>query len=319
MQKILIMLALLCLAPLCAISQVKPTSVPLGDAISKALDKSLLTGKDARPFHIHITISEPENDQSPYQGAIEEWWTSNDQWRREVTDKEGMRQTIVVTNGNKTEVDQGDYFPRWLRSFVTATFDPIPGNAASVFAASGATIDQITLPNGDKSDACARFKSQIGAGDKAIDIFSNVCFDKEGRLNFYGSTGYDMEFHDFQRFGNKQVARELADDPEPGTRLVGRVDRLEDESKSHRDGLFTPLPANDDRFRSIVISTAQLEKLVSDIPPLPGRRSGRAKPAGIWRFTWLSTIKAKFVRLGPSPATTANCTIFFANRLVSGS
>jgi hypothetical protein len=92
-------------------AQIKRTSVPLGDAVDKALEKGVVTGKGAKPFHILVKISEPENPQSPYQGTIEEWWVSAEQWRREVTDKDGMRQTIVIAAGQKTEKDEGDYFP----------------------------------------------------------------------------------------------------------------------------------------------------------------------------------------------------------------
>ena len=84
--------------------QIKSTRVALGDSISAALAKGSLLYGDARPFHIRVSISEPENLQSPYQGTIEEWWISSSQWRREVTDKEGLRQTIVVADGTKTEM-----------------------------------------------------------------------------------------------------------------------------------------------------------------------------------------------------------------------
>jgi hypothetical protein len=256
-------------------AQIKRTSVPLGDAVSKALAVSDLTGENARPFHTRITVSEPENQQSSYQGSIEEWWASKDQWRREVTAKDGLHQTIVVAGGKKTEKDEGDYFPLWLRHFVFAAFDPAPN--AAFFTNSGATIDQITLPSGDKSDACARLKSKIGSGDNSIDIFSNICFDSQGRLKFYGSTGYDMEFHDYRSFGKKQIPRELSDDPEPGTRLCGKVE-IEDISKSDlSENLFTRLDANDDRFGSTVVATPQLEKFIADIPPIawPTVRSGK--------------------------------------------
>jgi hypothetical protein len=256
-------------------AQIKRTSVPLGDAVSKALETSDLTGENTRPFHIRITVSEPENPQSSYQGSIEEWWVSKDQWRREVSDKEGLHQTIVIAGGVKTEKDEGDYFPLWLRHFVFAAFDPAPN--AAFFTNSGATIDQITLPNGDKSDACARLKSKVGSGDNSIDIFSNICFDGQGRLKFYGSTGYDMEFHDYRSFGKKQIAREFSDDPEPGTHLVGKVD-IEDASKAAGSPTrFTPLATTDDRFGSAVVSTAQLEKFIAEIPPIawPTVRSGK--------------------------------------------
>lgn len=255
--------------------QIRRTSVSIGDSVKNALAKDSLTAEGSRPFHIRVEVSEPENSQSPYRGTFEEWWVSPDQWRREVTVNGGMRQTIVVVNGKKTEKDDGDYFPLWLRRFVTAVLDPIPN--ADAWTASGLTINQTFLPDGAKSDACARDQSKIGTGGRATDAFSNVCFDEEGRLKFYGSPAYSMEFHDYRGFGKKQIARQLVDNPEPGTRLVGQVAVLEDESNAGGDAnLFLPLQGDDDRFDAMTASSAQMEELSAGDPPIvwPTVRSG---------------------------------------------
>ncbi|GGA69909.1 hypothetical protein GCM10011507_21830 [Edaphobacter acidisoli] len=258
---------LLLIASPSAYTQIKRTSIPMGDEVTKALNKTLLTGSDARPFHMRIVVSEPDNPQSPYQGTIEEWWMSPDQWRREVTDKEGLKQTIVVAEGKKTEKDEGDYFPLWLREFVIAAFEPIPDAAG--WTASGIQLEQITLPNGNKSDACARAQSKIGTGDRATDAFSNICFDGKGMLKFYGSPRYAMEFHDYRGFGKKQFPMQFVNDPEPGTRLVGAVTTLEDESKiKNVADLFTPLGADDNRFESVAVSSAAMEQLSAGNPEI---------------------------------------------------
>jgi len=259
-------LGLLTLGVLCP-AQIKHTIVPVGDAVTKALVGSSLTGEDGRPFHMRIEVSEPENPQSPYQGTIEEWWVSKDQWRREVTGKDGLHQTIVVSSGKKSEKDEGDYFPLWLRSFVNAAFDPIQNAVA--FTGSGATIDQITLPDGRKSSPNVRFQSKLGTGSRATDAFSNISFDSEGRLSFYGSPRYSMEFHDYHAFGKKQVAHELVDNPESGTKLVGKVVALEDESKAGSSSdRFAALSTNDNRFRSATVASEQLEKFTASLPPI---------------------------------------------------
>jgi len=265
------------LAGICMLAhgQIKSTRVPLGDSISAALAKGSLLYGDARPFHIRVFISEPENLQSPYQGTIEEWWISSSQWRREVTDKEGLRQTIVVADGTKTEKDEGDYFPLWLREFETAIFNPIPN--ADAWKGTGAVIEQITLPDGRKSDACVRAKSQIGIGDRATDAFSNVCIDGEGRMKSVGSPRYGMEFHDYKPFGKKQIARKYVNDPEPGTTIVGQVLVLEDESTAKAvSDRYTPLPNNDDRFQSAFVNSQQMEKLTDGNAAIawPSVRSG---------------------------------------------
>ena len=177
MQRNLFLTALILLTAISgSLGQVQHTSVPIGDAVSKALAKGSITGEGARPFHIRVEVSEPENPQSPYQGAFEEWWASPDQWRREVTDKDGMKQIIVVASGQKTEKDEGDYFPVWLRRFVNGVFDPIP-NAAQ-WTGSGLMIEKTVFPNGAHTDACARTQSKIGSADRSTNVYFNVCFDE---------------------------------------------------------------------------------------------------------------------------------------------
>ncbi len=247
-------------------SQTKRTTVPIGDALNRAFAKGSLTSAGASPFHIRVEISEPENPQSPYQGSIEEWWVSPDQWRREVRSKDGIRQTIVVVGSKKTEKDEGEYLPVWLRNFVRATFDPIPN--ASQWASSGLMVEQIFLP-GAKTDACARFQSKIGSSDRASTVYFNVCFDDDGALKFVAMPGYSMEFHDYRGFAGRKIARTLSDDPESGTKLVGRVTILEDEAKARvSSDLFVPLPSDEDRFREVQVSADTLEKLVGDNAPI---------------------------------------------------
>lgn len=273
MQRLYVLAAVLVVGT-SAPGQMRQTSVPLGDAISKALAKSSLTGEGSRPFHIRVNVSEPQNPRSPYQGAIEEWWSSPTQWRREVTAREGMRQTIIVANGKKSERDEGDYLPLWLRDFVFALFDPAPER--SRWEVGGVTIDQTIMPNGSRSNACARIASKIGTGDRATDAYSNVCFDGEGRLQFIGSPRYSMSFNHYRRFGDRQIASALGHAPESGTELEGDVVQLEDLSRAMRDGLFTPLPSNDHRFDSAELSAAKLEELTAGDSPVvwPSVRSG---------------------------------------------
>lgn len=247
-----------------AFAQIQRTSIPIGNAIEKALAKASLTGPNARPFHILVNVSEPENHDSPYVGTVEMWWISPQQWRREVTDKEGLRQTIVVTAGKKTEKDEGDYFPFWLREFVDAVTDPVPNAAA--LTRSGLTIEQITMPNGAKSDPCVRAESKIGTGDRATDAFTVVCFDSEWRFKEFVSPSYSMGFQDYKGFGKKQIARKLVDDPEPGTELVGSVIKLE-ELKPSAD-LFQPLATNDNRFLSAHVTSEQMENLTANDTPI---------------------------------------------------
>lgn len=253
--------------------QIKRTEIPLGDTLRKALAQSSLTGEGAQPFHLRVVVSEPENPQSPYQGTIEEWWRSGTEWRRVVTSKDGMRQTIVMANGVESERDEGDYFPLWLRNFVTALFDPVPN--AETLETNTAVIEQTTLPNGNKTDACVRTQAKIGSDEHPSTVYFNVCFDNKGRLKFVGSPRYDMSFGDYRQVGARQIAGRFDDDPESGTHLVGRVDVLEAEDAGHPD-LFTSLPTTDKQFRSVVLDATHMEQRTAGMAAIvwPSVRSG---------------------------------------------
>jgi hypothetical protein len=266
----------------CAVmAQVKRTSVPIGDALTKALAKSSLTGDGAKPFHIAVTISEPANPQSPYQGEFEEWWLSSSTWRLEVSDHHGMRQTIVMHDGIRTEKDEGEYMPIWLNNFVQAINEPVPHSAA--WTASGMTIDQIFLVHDGKpmqSDACARAKSKIGTGDRATDAFTVLCFDGEGRVKSYISPAYSATFSDYHGFSGKQAARKIVTDPEPGTELVGTVKTLDKLDEAATDGHFAPLSSNETRFRSAHANSEQLERLTAAAPPIKWPLAGSGNTKG---------------------------------------
>src|ERR1039458_7608367 len=49
-----------------SLSQLRETSVPLGAALDKAMEKSVLTGPRARPFHIKVRLFEPTNPECGY-------------------------------------------------------------------------------------------------------------------------------------------------------------------------------------------------------------------------------------------------------------
>lgn len=254
-----------------------PSRVALKDALGRATAIDSLTGPGSRPFHILVVISEAENPQSPYQGSIEEWWHSPTEWRREIKAKGGAHQIVVVTGGGKSERDEGDYFPLWLRNFVTALFDPVPNMSA--WTASGAPIEQSQLPNAYNTNTCVRTKSKIGTGNRSTDAFSVICLDGEGRLSSVVSPRYSMSFNHYRKFGEKQIPLAMSDFPEPGTGIGAEVVKLEELSSPQSDDLFKQLPSNDCRFDSAELSAAKLEELTASNPQLvwPPVQSGNLR------------------------------------------
>lgn len=253
--------------------RVTETSLPFGKVLDHALEQSALTGPEAKPFHIKVHLFESTNPHSAYRADIEEYWVSPKEWRRAI-DAPEFKQT-VITNGDQISEQTGDYYPLWLKNFITGIFDPVPN--ADQWNKLGAKITQIALPSGQRSDACARMKFKVGSETVNNDAFANVCFDGAGLLKFVGSPGYSMEFHDYQRFGKKTIARRYQDDPEPGTELVANVVLLKERNAD--PALFTigQITPPEQRLRSVPVSQATIERVAEGQPALvwPAVKSGK--------------------------------------------
>jgi TonB family protein len=262
-------------ARICFGQRVTETSIPLGKALDRALEQSALTGASSKPFHLKVHLFESTNPPSPYRAEIEEYWVSPQQWRRSIDSPE-FKQTIVMNGDQTSEQNTGDYYPLWLKRFITGIFDPVPN--AEQWNNLDAKITQITLPNGRRSDACARMTFKVGSDTAKNDAFSNVCFDGEGLLKFVGSPGYSMEFHDYLRFDKKMIARRYQDDPESGTELVANVVLLEELKKPDVSlfsiGQSTP---TEQRLQSVSVSQTVIEQAAEGQPALvwPPVQSGK--------------------------------------------
>ena len=249
-------------------------SVPLADKLKKALEQSSLTGGHAKPFHVKVHLSEPANPASPYRADIEESWVSPQQWSRTIETPD-FKQTLVV-NGDKTsEQITGDYYPLWLRAFVNGLFDPIPN--ADVWKKQDSKVAQTTLPNGQYSEGCARMKIKLGSDKVSNDTFASICFDEAGRLKNVGSPGYDMEFHDYQKFGEKMIARRYQFDPEPGTDLVANVVLLEELKPDAALFAMEHATPAEQRLQSIHVTQATIEQVSDSEPAMvwPTVKSGK--------------------------------------------
>jgi len=248
-------LLLSALAPACFASTDNPHS-----AVAKAEKVSSLTGPGAAPFHLKFAISESANSNSPYTATVEEYWKSEKDWTRSI-DSPGFQQHVVVKDGNLNEENDGNYYPLWLRSFVTAAIDPLQD--ASFWEKVSARIVMTSSTDGHPSSSCARAQFKIGTAAVNNDAFAVICFNADGTLSSVVRPGFEMEFHDPQPFGKKRIARRYIADTEPGTELVGSVEILEkmESSSSLPDlppfakptsGSVEPAPISQDTFEKLL-------------------------------------------------------------------
>jgi hypothetical protein len=199
--------------------------VSLAEAASRAVEQSKLTLPGCASFHLKVTIAETTNPDSEYKAEVEEYWLSNQKWRRTIRSPH-LVQTLIVNRDQIFEKNKGDYYPWWLNDLVTAIFDPLP-----MLEQLKQINAQIMKPSGnEQSSSCSRLQSKEG--------YSVFCFiSARGLLGSVVTPGYDAEFKDYQTFKGKQVARRIILDPEPGTTIEAKVIEL-GELESADEALF---------------------------------------------------------------------------------
>src|SRR5579859_4131060 len=93
--------------------QVQGERVDADTAISRALKTSSLT-EEGTPFHALLVIGE---GKSPYSGRVEVWWAAKQEYKTVITSP-SFSQTRIVNGAEVMETNSGDYYPRWLETFV---------------------------------------------------------------------------------------------------------------------------------------------------------------------------------------------------------
>jgi hypothetical protein len=253
-------------------TQVHTVTEPVGKTFNGAMKNSSLVQPGGSPFHIKLEIAETKTPSSEYAASIDEIWVSATLWSRTVS-AQGFTETTVVNSTGAHYVTSGEYFPRWLRTFVIAMTTEIPN--PEQWKSSNQQMSHIEMPNGTRSDACIRAQFMLGNPPVQQVNFSNVCF-KDGLLHYFSSPDYSIEFHNYQNFGKLKVARNLIAHPVRGVELAASVTLLE-ELKSPPASFDTPAGATDvDPFAEIQVSTQQLHDLAGGSinpkwpTPIPG-------------------------------------------------
>lgn len=249
-------------------------TIPLADAMQRAVEQSSLTLAGSKAFYLKATIVETTNPSSDYKGEVEEYWVSPEKWRRNLT-APGFSQTLIVNGDKVFEQNKGDYFPWWLNDLLTAILDPMPmlDQLKQVNA-------QVQEPSGSEhSTVCSRLQTKVGLPPVENSAFLVFCFEgSHGLLESVVSPGYYVEFKDYKSFASKRVARRFVIDPEPGTTIEAKVTELS-ELKNPEEVMFhvdDPTPPGE-RLKSIRVNESTLRSLSLVTPDVlwPSIRSGK--------------------------------------------
>lgn len=201
------------------------------DLPKKAIERSQLTQPGSRPFVLKAKVVESTNLANvDYRAEIEETWSSPDKWRRTV--KTNKFSQILVVNGTKTtEQLTGDYYPNWLRTIVSALFDP-------GLEAQGVDLSRSSdnpMIGGNK--LCRRFTYMAGVAPVTNKVFSTFCFEG-GLLDSISTGGYNAYYENYKNFAGKKVGHKIREYIESGTELEATIEELS-EAKSIDESLFT--------------------------------------------------------------------------------
>ena len=101
--------------------QFRGERVDADTALNRALKASSLT-EEGTPFHALLVIGDAK---SPYSGTVEVWWAAKQKYKTVIASP-AFAQTRIVNGTEVMETDSGDYYPRWLETFVDAILDPLP-------------------------------------------------------------------------------------------------------------------------------------------------------------------------------------------------
>jgi len=238
-------------------------------ALKRALTTSSLT-EEGKPFHAVLVIG---STKSPYSGRVEVWWAAKQKYRTIITSPT-FSQTRIVNGADVMETDSGDYYPRWLETFVDAILDPVPmvgnfrGHGGAVML--GPQMMRSCLRRDDRRD-----------GITDVTTWGEICFggSKPHFLSVL-TMNYSIEFGDWKSFGGKEVARTYKTDVLGYEEVVGRLTKLEELHGLPEEMFFikTPTPASQ-RIGTAFVSTRKEESLIENAPTIdwPTVREGKTE------------------------------------------
>jgi len=246
-----------------------------------AIEESQFTLPGSTPFHLTAkTFESTDRDNDSHNGNIEEYWVAPDKWRRTV--KTADFSEVLIVNGDKTsETHTGDYYPNWLRQFVTGIFDPGEPLQGVDMSKSADIPRAYVTPQGNLrigdvgSEVCRRFMFLASNPPVTNKVFSTYCFNG-GLLESVGSPGYEISYSDYKKFGQKQVARKLGEYIESGTELEADITELRELSVPPDESLFA-INQTSAPLRTVVVNEAVVRTLLISAPDIqwPTLTSGR--------------------------------------------
>lgn len=188
------------------------------EAIERALKQNSLTVHGS-PFHAILDISEPNNSNSRYRASIEIYWQDETHYRV-VMKSDAYSETRIVSKNQVEEHVSGDFYPDWLRNFVTALLNPLPHSKDVLLRPS-----LVVVGNPAFQSCLERDDRPNGITDQMT--WAKICFNGLTQVISSEDFTYTMHFTDYQAFEKKSIARTYTTKTPEEETLIGRLTTLE--------------------------------------------------------------------------------------------
>lgn len=237
-------------------------------ALNRSLKMSSLT-EDGQPFHAVLFIGDV---QSPYAGQLEVWWAAKQKYKTVIASP-AFHQTRIVNGTKVMERDSGDFYPRWLETFVDAILDPIP-----IIENFRARAGFVIL--GPQVTSCLQRDDRPGGITDQM-TWGHICFRGAApHLESVLTMNYGIEFADWKQFGQKEIARTYKTDVLGYEEVVAHLTTLEELTGVSDEFFAIQAPSPPDRqIRTAFVSTQKEESLVESAPKIdwPTVREGKTE------------------------------------------
>ena len=260
-----------------------PCSVLLGQApqqnsVQAILDKTessiSLTASDA-PFHAEMKISGVKKEPQ-YEGSVTVDWVSRTKYRVE-TRSANFHQIQTVDGDQIQEQTEGDFYPGWLHSFVTALLDPL--SVKPLLVASKASLGASRSSNGSTVKLCIDRNDSPG-GIRDDMTWSGVCVTNDWLLlNAHTFVSW-MDFSDHKDFAGKKVARSYSTSTGSYDEVIGKLTSLRPLQSTEVSAIrVTQASPKDKQIGFAFISTKAEEARLESAKPFdwPPVREGKTE------------------------------------------
>lgn len=227
------------------------------------------------PFHAEMKITGAKLEPQ-YEGAVSVDWVSPTKYRIEVRSAD-FHQVQTVDQSQFQEQTEGDFYPGWLHSFVTALLDPLA--IKPLLLDPKASIGASQSSGNGSAQLCINRNDRPG-GIRDDMTWSGVCLTSDGRmLNAYNFISW-VDFSDHAGFNGKKVARGYSLSTGNYEKISGKLTSLRPLDAREIDAIHvTQTTPTDKRIGFAFISTKAEEARLELAKPFdwPPVREGKTE------------------------------------------